>query len=345
MASRTLTERELNRAVLARQLLLERATMPIPRALERMCGLQDQYAPNGYIGLWSRLANVRRDDLTRALRRKSVIQATLMRATIHLVSRRDYWPLFLAIQEQAQSWWLTATKRTNERPGMARLAKQARAMLADGPGRRAEIIRSLGIDAQLFNGLAFWLPTVRVPPSGTWEQRRADLYTTAEAWIGQPTGITDGAAFLVRRYLAAFGPATRKDIMSFTGFSAAVLTPVLDRLPLRSFLSEGGEELVDVRGAPLPPADTPAPVRFLPTWDATLLVHARRTQILPERYRPLVFNTKTPHGIAPFLVDGRVAGSWRHEDGRLRIDEFEPLPRPAKRAVESEAAALAAFHA
>ena len=111
---RELTERELNRALLARQLLLERARVPIPRSLERMCGLQDQYAPGGYIGLWTRLDGFQRDDLTRALERRSVVQATLMRATIHLVSRRDFWPFAIAIDEPLREWWFRATKRRGD---------------------------------------------------------------------------------------------------------------------------------------------------------------------------------------------------------------------------------------
>jgi hypothetical protein len=105
------------------------------------------------------------------------------------------------------------------------------------------------------------------------------------------------------------------------------LLPVIDRLPLRRFRDEKGRELLDVQRAPLPDPKTPAPVRFLSTWDATLLVHARRTQILPEPYRPLVFNTKTPHSVPTFLVDGAVAGTWRYERGRVETKPFEPLPK------------------
>jgi hypothetical protein len=124
-----------------------------------------------------------------------------------------------------------------------------------------------------------------------------------------------------------------------------VLTPVLARLALRRFRDEAGGELLDVRGAPLPDPDVPAPVRFLPTWDASLLVHARRTQILPERFRPLIFNTKTPHSSPTFLVDGRVTGTWRYEGGRIRVSPFEPLPRSVRRGLDEEARALAALHA
>jgi hypothetical protein len=149
---------------------------------------------------------------------------------------------------------------------------------------------------------------------------------------------------LVRRYLGGFGPASRKDIASFTGLAPATLEPVIGRLGLRRFRDESGGELLDVSRAPLPDPDTPAPVRFLPTWDVTLLVHARRTQILPERHRPRVFDTKTPHSVATFLVDGQVAGTWREEKGRVRLEPFERLSREVRREVDEEASRLEVFH-
>jgi hypothetical protein len=127
--------------------------------------------------------------------------------------------------------------------------------------------------------------------------------------------------------------------------TAALLRPVVERVELRRLRDEQGRELLDLPDAPLPDPDTPAPVRFLPTWDATLLVHARRTLILPEAYRPLVFNTKTPHSVPTFLVDGAVAGTWRHEKGRIEIKPFGDLSTSARREVDDEGERLAAFHA
>ena len=123
------------------------------------------------------------------------------------------------------------------------------------------------------------------------------------------------------------------------------LAPALDRLALRRFRDEQGKELLDVHRAPLPDPETPAPVRFLPTWDATLLVHARRTGILPEHFRSRIFSTKTPHSFATFLVDGQVAGTWRYEDGRVHVAPFERLDRSVAREVDEEADRLADFHA
>jgi hypothetical protein len=340
---RTLSERQLNRALLARQLLLERADLPVPRALERICGLQTQYAPSAYLGTWTRLANFERSTLTTALERSGVVQATLMRMTIHMVSRRDFWPISLALREPRRAWWLAATRNAQDARTMSAIARRLRSLLADGPRRRGEIVAELGLDAQTWNGLGLWLDLVRVPPSGTWERRRADLYGLAEHIVGpEPAGVTVAAGrdLLVRRYLAAFGPASGKDITTFTGLPPVELSPVLDRLPLRRFRDEHGGELLDVTRGLLPDPGTPAPVRFLPTWDATLLVHARRTQVVPEPVRPLIFNTKTPHSVPTFLLDGRVAGTWRHDEGRVEVTPFEPMSTADRRAVHVEAELL-----
>jgi hypothetical protein len=345
-APRVLTEGELNRALLARQMLLERASIPIPRALERMGFLQDQYAPSGYIGLWSRVAGFERDALTRALERRAVVQGTLLRATIHLVSRRDYWPVVAAIDEPLRDWWFRTTKRRDEWHRLRAIDKRSRVLLAGRSLRRAEILDALDLAPPDWVGVGLWTPLVRVPPSGTWEHRRADRYGVAEDWIGPSTAtVAAGREILVRRYLSAFGPASRKDLASFTGLPAALLAPVIERLPLRTFRDETGGELIDVRGAPLPDADVAAPVRFLPTFDATLLVHARRTQILPERFRPLIFHTKNPQSAPTFLVDGQVAGTWKHEGGKIALQPFAPLPRAVRRELEAEAVGLAALHA
>jgi winged helix DNA-binding protein len=336
VAERTLTQRDLNRALLARQLLLERVRLPISRALERIGGIQDQYAPNAYIRLWSCLEGFRRDDLTRALERRTVVQATLMRSTIHVVSRRDFWPFAVAIRAAQREWLVRAWKVPV--PELERQADRLRALLADGP-RRAEELATVS---------RTWDPAlnlVRVPPSGTWDRRRANLIELADRWLG-PADATeaDAGVLLVRRYLAAFGPASRDDIASWAGLKRAHVNPVLERLTLRRFRDEGGGELLDVPRAPLPHPDTPAPVRFLPTWDAVLLVHARRTGVLPEAYRPRIFPTRMPQSVGTFLVDGAVAGTWRFEDGRIRWEPFARLDRPTRLEVDDEAERLAAFH-
>ena len=341
-AERVLSARELNRALLARQLLLKRARLSIPKALERIAGLQAQYAPSMYIGLWSRMEGFQRDALTRALERRSVIQATMMRATIHLVSRADFWPLLTAIRDERLKWWERVHPTSDPRE-MRAAARRLRRFLADGPHRRKEVEELLGRQAAL--GIGAYVDLVRVPPSGTWEQRRADLYALADDWLPSPRVERDQAVdHLIRRYLAAFGPAAKKDIADWAMLSVSDVDRGLGRIQLRRFRDEAGKELLDLPRGPIPHGDTPAPPRFLPVWDATLLVHARRTGIIPEEHRPLVFNVKTPHSVNTFLVDGRVAGTWRYEGGKINFERFESIPRSTRGQLEDEAKRLAAFH-
>jgi winged helix DNA-binding protein len=344
VAERTVTQRELNRALLARQLLLERGKTPLPRALERIGGIQAQYAPSMYIGLWSRVEGFQRDQLTRALARKTVVQGTLMRTTIHLVSEADYWPLNVAIRRRRRERWVRGHK-TDERKLQA-AARTLRPHLAKGPLTQAELDEILRADAATRNGVGLFLDLIRVPPSGTWERRRADIYALAEDWVG-PERVSEEEAVevLVRRYLGGFGPARPDDIASWAGVSNPDVAGALERIELRRFRDEAGKELVDLPRAPLPDADTPAPVRFLPVWDATLLVHARRTQILPERYRARVFNVRTPHSVNTFLVDGEVAGTWRYDNGRVKVEPFGRLTKTVRKELGDEAERLAAFHA
>jgi len=348
MVERTLTQPELNRALLARQLLLERARLPIPRALERIGGVQNQYAPSAYLRLWSCLEDFRRDDLTRALERRRVVQGTLMRETIHVVSRRDYDLFAAGIRISGQEWW----RRVNKVPvevDMGVFARRARKFLQGSVRSRAEIEEFLtanGFPYASSWGFGHWLDLIRVPPSGTWEQRRARLFALAEEWVGAPIATeTDGIEHLVRRYLGGFGPASRNDVSSWSKVPMVKIDPVLARMTLRRFRDEQGKELLDLPRAPLPDPETPAPVRFLPTWDATLLVHARRTGILPENYRALVFSTRAPHSVGTFLVDGAVAGTWRYHAGRIETAPFERLDRAVQRDLREEAEQLAAFHA
>jgi hypothetical protein len=295
-----------------------------------------------YIGLWSRLEGFERTALTRALERKTVIQATLMRSTIHLVSRPDYWPLRKAIEKGQRGWWIRVNRAEESR--IRANAQRARAILADGPRRWKELEELLGGRTEA-SGIFTWLPLVRVPPSGTWKRRRADLVAASEDWIGHDYVDGDDAVDLVvRRYLAGFGPARKREITDWAGMNASEVAPALERLQLRRFRAEDGKELVDLPRAPLPDPETPAPPRFLPVWDATLLVHARRTQVLPEEYRPRIFNTKTPHSFNTFLIDGQVAGTWRYEDGRIAIAPFHRIDKRWKRELDEEAERLTAFH-
>jgi Winged helix DNA-binding domain len=342
-AERVLTERELNRALLARQLLLERAKTPLPRALERIGGIQAQYAPSMYVGLWSRLADFERGSLTRALERRSVVQGTLMRATIHLVSKPDYWLFASGIRAGLLEWWLRVHARGTDMRELNAEARRVRRALRGTTMKQKELEQVLGKRLG-YSGLA--LDLVRVPPSGTWERRRADLYALAEDWVGpEDASADDGVAHLVRRYLQGFGPARVTEIADWAGLNVAAVRSGLERIDLRRFRDEQGKELVDLPRAPLPDPETPAPPRFLPTWDATLLVHARGTQILPEKYRSRVFHVKVPQSVSTFLLDGQVAGTWRYEKDRIKLSPFHRLDKATRRGLDDEAERLAAFHA
>ena len=348
MAERVLSTRELNRALLARQLLLERSSMPVARALEAVGGLQTQYAPSGYVGLWSRLRNFRRASLTEALMKRRAIQGTLLRSTIHTVSRADYPVLQAGVRSARREWWLRVV-RHQFAGDMDEVARVVRARLERGPARATELkalLADSGFPAMAWSGLGLWLDMVRVPPSGTWERRLADHYGLADDWVGAGKATeAEGMELIVRRYLGGFGPAAAADIASWAGLPPAKVVPVVEHMRLQRFRDEAGRILFDLPKAALPDADVRAPVRFLQTFEALTMIHARRTQVMPEQYRPIVFSTKTPHSMPVFLIDGAVAGTWRYEGGRVRVDPFEPIPRVTRRELDDESSALAGFHA
>ena len=322
-------------------MLLERAKAPLPRALERMGGVQAQYAPSMYIGLWSRVEGLERDAVTRGLERRSIVQGSMMRATIHLVSKRDYWPFVVGIRRGMREWWLRTHKGVSRREVAANDRKVRRALRVRTLSR-AELEEAIG---RRWAGAGVFVDLVRVPPSGTWERRRADLYALAEDWVGpEDASEEEGIEHLVRRYLQGFGPARPTEIADWASLDVSTTKRALERLELRRFKDEQGKELVDLPRLPLPDADTPAPVRLLPVWDATLLVHCRRTQILPEHYRSRVFNVKTPNPVNTFLVDGQVAGTWRYENGRVKLKPFGRLSKAARAELKDEADRLAEFH-
>jgi len=272
-----------------------------------------------------------------------VIQGSMMRATIHLVSKRDYWPFVVGIRRPLREWWLRTHGRSIDAKEIAANDRKVRRAFDGGTLSRAELESVLG---QRLGPAGLFVNLVRVPPSGTWERRRADLYALAEDWVGPESGTEgEGVELLVRRYLQGFGPARPAEIADWASLDVKTTRAALERIELRRFRDVQGKELVDLPRLPLPDADTPAPVRLLPVWDATLLVHARRTQILPERHRARVFNVRTPHSFNTFLVDGQVAGTWQYENGRARVEPFGRLPKAVRAELDDEAERLAAFHA
>jgi hypothetical protein len=349
MRPTVITAERINRAVLVRQRLVKRSRAPIAKVLESVGGLQTQYAPSGYVGLWTRMELPSRHKLTEALEDGRVIQGTLMRSTIHMVSRADYPLMAAGIRSARRDWWrrlATSRKLPAEHEAVAELVRDR---LASGPASRAELVATLtsaGYPKEVWEGVGLWVDMVRVPPSGTWDRRRADLYGLAEQHVeGAPeAGEAEGTALLLRRYLHAFGPAPLSDAANWAGVPTAAMKAAAKEMRLRQLVDEQGGFLYDLPGAPLPDACLEVPVRFLPTWDAVLLVHARRSGVLPEQYRPLVFHTKNPQSVTTFLVNGRVAGTWRQQDGRVEVSPYEPLPPATMTEVQAEADRLADFH-
>jgi hypothetical protein len=267
-----------------------------------------------------------------------------MRTTIHMVSAREYWSYAMGIRQARR------TRALRLRPGadgtsegaLRTAADRIRAALADGPRTVKELD---GLVTGFVGNASLWVDLVRVPPSGTWERRRADRLGLAEDWVGPVDATEDeGLTHLVRSYLRAFGPAPWRDIGLWAGISVADAKRGGEGLTLVRYRDEAGKELVDLPDAPLPDPETPAPVRFLPHWEALLLVHARRTGILPEEHRSRVFHTKNPFSVGTVLVDGRVAAAWSLRDGTVVVEPYEDVEPADRRAVEDERAALEAFH-
>ena len=348
-AEPTLSTRQLNRAVLDRQHLLARADLDITSTLEHVGGLQTQYAPSGYIGLWSRLADFERGALTSALDDRWVVQGTLMRSTIHMVSAGDFWPICAAIRASRREWWLRIAKsRKLPEIDHDELAEVVREALARGPLRSGDIVAAMhaaGFDKPYWEGAGLWADMVRVPPSGTWDRRRADLYGLAEHWIPRiEVDETDGLRLLLTRYLRAFGPAALADAATWSGVPRSRLEPVVAAMELATYRDETGTVLFDLAGSELPDPATPAPVRFLPTWDATLLAHCRRSGILPEQFRTAIFHTKIPQSVGTVLVDGSVAATWAWRADHVEVDELVRLTVRQRREVTHEADRLTEFY-
>jgi hypothetical protein len=332
VSERVLTLPELNRALLARQLLLERERMPVTRALERVAGLQAQWEPAPALALRTRLDGFDDAQLARALARRSVVRATLMRATIHLVTTRDYARFRPALEPMLDSKWRQYYPRDAEPPGLDGIVERVRAEAA-APRTAAEIQAMFDDDERR---LTWFRVRHRVP-----FVRVDGKYVDARAWLGEePAPAEDDLSHLVRRYLAAFGPASAADVAAWSGQRVADLRPALDTLPLRRFRDEGGRVLLDLPRAPLPPADTPAPPRLLPRFDNAILSHDDRSRIIAAEHRKRVVRAAEVDAV--FLVDGFVAGRWKLVRGKLELDPFAPLRRADVRALENEATRLGA---
>lgn len=335
-----LTLRELNRATLARQLLLERKRLSPAAVIERLVGMQAQWPPAPYIGIWTRTTDFRLGALERLLRSTGVVKATVMRQTLHLVTRRDYALLRAALSE---------TNHLNQMTDAIRLAPAVRALAASGPVTTDDALAYLerehgltGVKARrAWRGARVRAHVVHHPETALRHARPEGRFVA----IDEPEAHdpVEARAEILRRYLAAFGPASRRDIAGWAMMRVPEIQAALDRLePLRRFRDERGRELLDVPRAPMPDPETPAPIRFLPKWDNVLLAFADRTRVLPEEHRRRVVGMNGDVA-QTFLVDGFVAGTWRFDDGRVALEPFAPLSGSVGRDLRDEAARLETF--
>ena len=352
-AAQVLSRRALNRALLARQLLLKRQKLGAATTIERLVGMQAQ-APNlPYVGLWSRLQGFRHEELSRLVREREAVRISLMRNTIHLVTTRDarrLKPLFQPLHERGYlrgSPWGKAMRKAD----LGELMKAGREIMSERPRTIAELRKLLATrfpdqDTEaLAYGVRYMVPLVFTTPRGIWGASGQVTLTTVEAWIG-PTGPAIKPDELVLRYLAAFGPASATDFRAWSGLA---MREAFERLRprLRTFKDEHGKELFDLPRAPRPDAETEVPVRFMPDYDNILLAHADRTRIMaPGQHLGLFSSNGIMKGSV--LVDGFVRAGWLPVKDRqtttLTIAPFvKPISKAEKPAIEEEGRRLLEF--
>lgn len=347
-----LDRRTLNRATLARQLLLERDGRSAAAAIAHLIALQAQEPHEPYVGLWSRIEGFTPPDLEEMLHRRAAVRGVLMRRTLHLVAATDA-PTLRGLHDRMlrQS---AATQLRQEGAAdtvdLDRLVAAAVELLGREPmisGAAARALTHHWPDAAgrgLANVLATVVPTLQTTPRGLWGVTAPATLTSYDAWIGRPPEppTPEAADELVLRYLRAFGPAATADVRAWSGMSG--LPDAVKRLEprLRRFRDERGRTLWDVPGGPLPAPETPAPVRFVPAFDNVVLGYADRSRVIDDADKPLsVLGTRF------VLVDGRVAGSWTTAgEGRARtleVTTFRTLRRPERAELREEGERLLAF--
>jgi hypothetical protein len=341
----------LNRATLARQLLLDRAAMPALEAIAHLAGLQAQVPRPPHLGLWTRLAQYRPDDLNGLLASGAAVRAPAMRATLHVLTAEDYRHWRPALQPL-----LTAAMQgvLRDRAGsfdVPAVVDAARAYFDAEPrtftALRAHLLSLFpdGDERAMGYAVRTHLPLVMVPDDTLWGYPADARFAVAETWLARPLEPGDHTEALVRRYLAAFGPATVADAQTWSGLKLKAAFEAL-RPALVTFRDEKKRELFDLPDAPRPPESTPAPVRLVPEYDNLVLAHADRTRLIPEEYRPRIV-TKNLKVQATFLVDGMVAGLWRvarkGQRAGLTLEPFEPLGATVRAELTAEAERLLRF--
>jgi len=340
---RTLTRTELTAALAARQGLLERRRLEPAEAIRRLTPLQGQHSPAPYIALAARLDGFGRDDLEAAFEAGSVVRTTIMRLTLHAAAAGEY-PAYaqLARQARMRSW-----RMENPRLDEAAIAAELGAWLRE-PRTNHEIRERVG----RYDGMAGdpWtplifartlLPLVQLSPAGSWKGERRLRFVLDPRPLPDPSA---AATLVLSRYLAAFGPASRRDVAAWAGVAQRDFAEAWARLETVSFRDEDGTELLDLPGQPLPPAGTRLPVRLLAHWDQPLLAYAARERIIPLEVRPLKL---TLSGDPTVTVDGRVAASWRLEREaravRITVTPHVEIGRAARAEIRAEAERTARF--
>ena len=349
-SNEVLSRRALNRALLERQMLLRRSTLSAAKAIEHLVGMQAQVPNSPYVGLWTRLEGFRPNDLAQLINDRGAVRIGLMRTTLHLVTDRDGLALRPVMQPVLERQFRGSPfGRRIAGMDIEALLAAGRALLEEQPRTIAALGKLLSArwperdPTSLAYAIRYLEPLVQVPPRGIWGASGQATWTTVEAWLGRPVVSDTAPDQMVMRYLAAFGPATIKDVQAWCWLTR--IGDVTERLRphLRTFYDEDGNELLDLPGAPRPHPDTPAPPRFLPEYDNLLLSHADRTRIIADEHRTRVF-TK-----GAVLVDGFVRGTWTIKQKRntaaLLVELFGPLSRQDRAALAEEGTRLLEFAA
>jgi hypothetical protein len=346
-----LDRRRLNRALLARQHLLERSDMPPLSMVEHLAGMQAQNPLDPYVALWSRLEAFEPSELAAAISDRRAVRMGLLRTTLHLATADDALSLYPVIRSVLERAWRSSPfiKQLPDVDIGAVLAESRRCLEAE-PMTTSELGRQLHEvwpqypASPLAYAARFLLPIVQLPPRGLWGKTGRPTWTTLESWLGRPLSSTSTADQWVRRYLAAFGPASVADIRTWSWSTG--LREVVDRLrpDLVTFRDEGGRELFDLPDAPRPDPETPAPPRFLPEYDNVALSHDDRSRIIAES----AFG-KLTGWVGTFTTDGFIRGQWRINQARdsatLILQPFEPLPAADSDGLVAEGERLLQFHA
>jgi hypothetical protein len=345
MTERVLTLRELNRATLARQFLLKRTDRSPLEVIRWLVALQGQVSNAPYIGLWTRLQAFRRADLVGLLENKQVLRASSLRGTLHIIAADDYLQ-FHSLLKPALTRNLYLFAQRTEGFDLERFIAEMQAYIREQPrtavelrAKMEELYPGMG-KQQIADSVRMHMALIQILPAGTWGFTGKPAHVEASMWLERPFSNADSVlSQLIRRYLAAFGPASVKDMQQWSGITG--IRPAIEALrpELLTFRDEQGRELFDLPDAPRPSADTPVPVRFLPEFENLLFSYEERGRIVDRAYFPAIF-TQNGQNCATFLVDGFVAGSWKIERGptsaTLAIYPFNPLPSNVQATLQAE---------